>query len=110
MKYYGVEMETIHPFGCKELTWEDVEKIETMNRECGYCFGASDLFRILADHMDASDNVYRGIPNAEAVKTRESIEWRLKDANIHELCKYLHEFDYEDAIKWVVADCLPRED
>ncbi len=102
MKYYEKEMTTIHPDGCEELTWEDAEECEKLNQECGWGFGISDIFRMLADHMDAHNNEWRGIPKKEAKKTQEIIEWRLEDANFSALRKLLHNLDYENAVKWAV--------
>ena len=98
MTYYGKEMENIHPEGCKAMTWEDAEKADKLDADNGWGFSDADLLRLIADHMSAQDDIENGEDIEEAVKTQEIIEWRLNDANFHNLCETLHEHKYSDAV------------
>lgn len=104
MKYYGKEMPTIHPEGCTAMTWEDAEAMNKLNQENGWGFSMPDLLRLLADHMEAYDFGYNGIPEEEAKRTQEKIEWRLEDANFHKLCALLHDNDYVKASEAITEE------
>ena len=101
MKYYGKEMDSIHPEGCIAMTWEDAEEMAKANHDCGWGFSVPDQLRFIADHMDANYDVKDGNDPLEAYRCMEKIEWRLEDANFHTLCGFLHDHEYIKAIKYI---------
>ena len=105
MKYYGKEMDTIHPEGCVAMTWEDAEEMEKLNSKCNWGFSTADCLRFIADHMEAHiDAEQEDKDPHNAYKHMECIEWRLEDANFHTLHGFLATYDYKKAIEWVAAD------
>ena len=106
MKYYEKEMETIHPTGCKVLTWEEAEDAEKQNEECGWGFSVEDEMDFLIDHIRAYIFILKnGDDTAEnATREMEWIEWRLEDANFHTFCELLHKHDSDGAYAWIKED------
>ena len=106
MTYYGRTMDTEHPTNCVALTWEDAEKAEKLNAECGWGFSASDCLRFIADHMEAYTDTENGNDVTETYRCMESIEWRLIDANFHTLSQHLGFYNYKEAIEWVMKEVM----
>lgn len=107
MTYHGREQKTIHPTECKAMTWEDAEKMEKLNQECGWGFSTPDLLRFTADHMDAYMDINEAFSSErilEGLRTIECIEWRLTDANFHTFCEALHAHEYNKAINMIAND------
>lgn len=111
MTYYGKEMPTIHPEGCKSMTWEDAELMEKRNEECGWGFSMPKCLHFIANHMEANHTMALPIVTDDdkqryynARGEQEKIEWRLTDANFHTLCKLLHDGDYKSATEWVLKE------
>ena len=104
MKFHGKEMPTIHPEGCKAMTWEDAERMEKRNADHGWSIDFTTAIRMLADHMDAytASLTEKDAEKVEcAIAKYEMIEWRLADANFHGFCKLLHENKYAEAFKYI---------
>ena len=110
MKYFGKEMEGIHPVGCIAMTWEDAERMAKRNEKDGWGFDMAKCLHFLANHMDA-DNVDEGDNEQlmSAIATKEMIEWRLEDANFHTFCGYLHNNEYAHALAWIAKEYCDME-
>ena len=107
MKYHGKEMTTIHPSGCVAMTWEDAERMEKRNEACGWGFTFANCLHFVADHMEANECLERNAMRDKHIVAKlkqEMIEWRLEDANFHDLCGFLHECEYAVAIDWAIKD------
>ena len=104
MTYHGKKMETIHPYECVALTWEDAEKAEKLNAENKWGFTTPELLHMVADHMDATVKADTGIDVVDSYRKAEFIEWRLEDANFHTFCHALNVKDYKKAIQWVANE------
>ena len=98
MKYYGKEMETEHPTDCVALTWEDAEKAEKENEECGWSFGTPELLRMVTKHMVANNAAEYGINLHDNYREMEYIEWRLEDANFHFISASLADREYDKVL------------
>lgn len=106
MKYYEAEMTTERPSTCLAMTWEDAEKMEKLNQECGWGFSTPDLLRFIADHMEAHDESEEETDPAklnEHFRKMECIEWRLTDANFHTFCEMLKSQDYYKALNAIAS-------
>ena len=74
------------------LTAHDIEVLQEKNAEAGWGFTKGELIQLVREHMVAK---LRG-----DAWTMEAIEFRLEDANFHELCALLREHDYYTAEEW----------
>lgn len=112
MMYHGRKMETIHPEGCKAMTWADAERMDKRNADHGWGFGMADCLRMLADHMDA-EMARHEVTDKEkflsATAKMEMIEWRLEDANFHTFHKMLHDGEYVKALAWIAKEYCEME-
>ena len=107
MKYYGVEQESIHPVGCKAMTWEDAEAMEELNAKHSWSFSIADEAKIVMKHKNYQKIVKSSEDEAErnnAIAEQEKIEWRLEDANFHTLCRFLRARRYLEAMEYVIKE------
>ena len=113
MKYYNAEMETVHPSGYSVMTWEDAEEVEKLNYENGWGFSSTNLLRLIADHEDCYFDMEETTDMNtfhKYMRKMERIEWRLEDANFHELHKLLRKHEYRKAVEWLLNNIYEGRD
>ena len=88
---------------CVAMTWADVDKMNELNRKCGWGFDKKDCNEFLFNHMKSYISVLKTEDDTakNGARKMEMIEYRLEDANFHSFCHMLHTHDYGRAKDWI---------